>query len=162
MLDRHLHPRLKPLLHRCVGIIDKPAITPDGLTLVGFAIGVLALCLLSLHTVAAHVPALYAMAAIWGVVMICFALSMQAKVLRLAADATDVAMALFSGIFNVGIGGGALLGSQVSLHWGMANIGCVGGGVALLAFAWCAFSMLRWSHNFALPPGERMEKPAGH
>lgn len=48
MLDRHLHPRLKPLLHRCVGIIDKPAITPDGLTLVGFAIGVLALPFLAL------------------------------------------------------------------------------------------------------------------
>lgn len=48
MLDRHLHPRLKPLLHRGVGIIDKPAITPDGLTLVGFAIGVLALPFLAL------------------------------------------------------------------------------------------------------------------
>lgn len=48
MLDRHLHPRLKPLLHRCVGIVDQPAITPDGLTLVGFAIGVLALPFLAL------------------------------------------------------------------------------------------------------------------
>ena len=48
MLDRHIHPRLKPLLHRCVSIIDKPAITPDGLTLVGFAIGVLALPFLAL------------------------------------------------------------------------------------------------------------------
>ena len=48
MLDRYLHPRLKPLLHRCVGIIDQPAITPDGLTLVGFAIGVLALPFLAL------------------------------------------------------------------------------------------------------------------
>ena len=48
MLDRYLHPRLKPLLHRCVGIIDQPAITPDVLTLVGFAIGVLALPFLAL------------------------------------------------------------------------------------------------------------------
>ena len=48
MLDRHIHPRVKPLLHRCVSIIDKPAITPDGLTLVGFAIGVLALPFLAL------------------------------------------------------------------------------------------------------------------
>lgn len=43
MLDRHLHPRIKPLLHQCVKVLDKPGITPDGLTLVGFAIGVLAL-----------------------------------------------------------------------------------------------------------------------
>ncbi|MBW2853144.1 CDP-alcohol phosphatidyltransferase family protein, partial [Escherichia coli] len=48
MLDRHLHPRIKPLLHQCVRALDKPGITPDGLTLVGFAIGVLALPFLAL------------------------------------------------------------------------------------------------------------------
>ena len=48
MLDRHLHPRIKPLLHQCVKVLDKPGITPDGLTLVGFAIGVLALPFLAL------------------------------------------------------------------------------------------------------------------
>ncbi|HCS7485913.1 TPA: CDP-alcohol phosphatidyltransferase family protein, partial [Escherichia albertii] len=25
MLDRHLHPRIKPLLHQCVRLLDKPA-----------------------------------------------------------------------------------------------------------------------------------------
>lgn len=48
MLDRHLHPRLKPLLNQLVAVLDKPAITPDGITLVGFAIGVLALPFLAL------------------------------------------------------------------------------------------------------------------
>lgn len=48
MLDRHLHPRLKPLLHQCARMIDKPGISPDGLTLFGFAIGVLALPFLAL------------------------------------------------------------------------------------------------------------------
>ncbi|EHN1178835.1 CDP-alcohol phosphatidyltransferase family protein, partial [Shigella boydii] len=24
MLDRHLHPRIKPLLHQCVRVLDKP------------------------------------------------------------------------------------------------------------------------------------------
>ncbi|SQB40351.1 CDP-alcohol phosphatidyltransferase [Citrobacter koseri] len=48
MFDRHLHPRVKPLLHRCAAYLDKPAITPDGLTLFGFAIGVLALPFLAL------------------------------------------------------------------------------------------------------------------
>ncbi|WP_436858461.1 CDP-alcohol phosphatidyltransferase family protein [Citrobacter tructae] len=48
MLDRHLHPRLKPLLHRFAEKLDKPGITPDGLTLLGFAVGVLALPFLAL------------------------------------------------------------------------------------------------------------------
>jgi DHA1 family L-arabinose/isopropyl-beta-D-thiogalactopyranoside export protein-like MFS transporter len=116
------------------------------------AIGVLALCLLGLHAAAPHRPALYVLTSIWGVSMICFSLSMQSKVLRLASDATDVAMALFSGLFNVGIGAGALLGSVVSLHWGMAQVGWVGGVLAALAFAWCAFMLVRWAHNFTLPP----------
>lgn len=57
MLDRHLHPRIKPLLHQCVRLLDKPAITPDGLTLTGFAIGVLALPFLALGW---YLPALMA------------------------------------------------------------------------------------------------------
>lgn len=43
MLDRHLHPRIKPALHQVAAVLDKPGITPDGLTLAGFVTGVLAL-----------------------------------------------------------------------------------------------------------------------
>ncbi len=48
MLDRHVHPRIKPGLNRLVERLDKPTITADGLTLVGFAIGVLALPFLAM------------------------------------------------------------------------------------------------------------------
>ena len=48
MLDRHLHPRVKPLLNRLVAVMDKPYISADGVTLTGFAIGVLALPFLAL------------------------------------------------------------------------------------------------------------------
>lgn len=48
MLDRHIHPRVKPLLNRLVAVMDKPSISADGVTLAGFAIGVLALPFLAL------------------------------------------------------------------------------------------------------------------
>lgn len=48
MLDRYVHPHLKPGLNRLVEKLDKSTITADGLTLLGFAIGVLALPFLAL------------------------------------------------------------------------------------------------------------------
>ena len=48
MLDSRLHPRLKPVLNAIARVLDCPGISPDGLTLFGFAIGVLALPFLAL------------------------------------------------------------------------------------------------------------------
>ncbi len=48
MLDSRLHPRLKPVLTAIARGLDRPGISPDGLTLFGFAIGVLALPFLAL------------------------------------------------------------------------------------------------------------------
>lgn len=48
MLDRHLHPRVKPLLNRVAEQLQRRGITANGVTLLGFAIGVLALPFLAL------------------------------------------------------------------------------------------------------------------
>jgi len=112
------------------------------------AIGVLSASLLMLVPASGHEASLYVMSSVWGVAMICFALAMQSQVLKLAADATDVGMSMFSGIFNIGIGGGALLGSQVSTHAGMQNIGWIGGGLVALGLAWCIWAFVRWSAGF--------------
>ena len=114
------------------------------------AIAVLALCLLLLVASSAHAWTLYLQSTIWGVAMICFALSMQSKVLKLAPDATDVAMSMFSGIFNIGIGGGALLGSIVATHWGMGQIGWVGGALVALGAAVCGLMMVKLADSFRL------------
>ena len=112
------------------------------------AIGVLSASLLMLVPASGHEASLYVMSSVWGVAMICFALAMQSQVLKLAADAPDVGMSMFSGIFNIGIGGGALLGSQVSMHAGMQNIGWIGGGLVALGLAWCVWAFVRWSAGF--------------
>jgi DHA1 family L-arabinose/isopropyl-beta-D-thiogalactopyranoside export protein-like MFS transporter len=74
---------------------------------------------------------------IWGLAMMIIGLAMQVRVLALATDATDVSMALLSGIYNIGIGAGALIGNQVSLHLEMSNIGYAGGLIGCIAFIWC-------------------------
>lgn len=105
---------------------------------------VLALCLLSLQPLAGLPVAFCVMSVVWGTVVLCFLLVLQSRVLHFASDATDVAMALFSGLFNVGIGAGALLGSVVSQQIGLGAIGFFGSALALAALLLSALMMKRY------------------
>ena len=81
-----------------------------------------------------HVPILWlALAMLWGLAITAISLALQLRVLQLAPNATDVAMSIFSGIYNIGIGGGAFVGGLVIASLGLAMVGYVGAGIALIA-----------------------------
>ncbi|HAZ77253.1 sugar transporter [Pseudescherichia sp.] len=113
-------------------------------TLVSGAIAVLTLSLVLMLPASHSTTYLAVLSVFWGIAIMIIGLGMQVKVLSLAPDATDVAMSLFSGIFNLGIGAGALVGNQVSLHWSMANVGYVGAVPALAALVWSVVIFRRW------------------
>lgn len=91
----------------------------------------LAISMLLLLPLAQDLMSLNMLSLFWGIGIIGLSLALQAKTLNLASDATDVAMAIYSGLYNVGIGGGALLGGWVTTRYGLSYIGFVGGLVAV-------------------------------
>ncbi|OSF32683.1 sugar transporter [Salmonella enterica] len=113
-------------------------------SLVSIAIALLVVCLLLLLPAADSEAHLAILSIFWGIAIMVIGLGMQVKVLALAPDATDVAMALFSGIFNIGIGAGALVGNQVSLHWSMSAIGYIGAIPACAALVWAVLISRKW------------------
>ena len=124
---------------------------PRGFLVVGIA--GMAAALFALALVVGHAWLLYLVATLWGIAMIMFALDLQSKVLHLASDATDVAMSLFSSLFNIGIGAGALLGSVVARHSGLERIPLAGGSLALLGMALALVMVCRYRQ--AMPAAQR-------
>ena len=111
------------------------------------AMGIISCSLFSLYLISDHNLAIFALIFMWGIGISAMTLGLQMRVLQLAPDATDVATAIFSGIYNIGIGGGALIGNQVMQHLGLANIGFVGAAIGVLAMAIFVTVHLKYRHT---------------
>lgn len=97
-----------------------------------YTLGLLILCLVLLYVAALNYLSAIILCLLWGIAITVFGMLMQNKLLDVAPDGTDVAMSVYSGIYNIGIGGGALVGSQVLLHLSIGDIGYIGSGFIVI------------------------------
>lgn len=99
------------------------------------ALFMMASTLLLLWSVADVKPVWVGVALLWGASANLLGLSLQMQVLKGANDDKDVVMSLFSAIFNVGIGAGAVVGGLVVAKLGLPMIGVMGAVIVALAVA---------------------------
>ncbi len=81
---------------------------------------------------------------IWGTAMMLLMLTIQSKVIEIDINAQDMVMAMFSGIINLGIGTGALLGGYAVTHISLSSVGFVGAAIASVALLLMIFMIKRF------------------
>lgn len=97
-------------------------------------IGGIAACLLLLQASSLAIVSIIALCVFWGISNTAFNVAMQAEIIKYSPqNGTSVSMAIFSGIYNLGIGSGTYLGGAVCTHASIAYIGYAGGIIALAA-----------------------------
>lgn len=76
---------------------------------------------------------------LWGASATAFNVALQDEVIgHTEPDESAVAMSIYSGIFNLGIGCGSWLGGLVVTHASISLVGVVGAALGAAAFAYCA------------------------
>lgn len=127
---------------------------PIGLFLMAMVVLLLSLLLLTVSTYSYYTVAV--LCVIWGTMMTIIALSLQTKVLDVAPDASDVAISMFSGIFNIGIGGGALVGSIVLAQTSTSYVGYAGSAFVLVALViFVAISRHYWLQQYTVQTNQQ-------
>ena len=93
-------------------------------------IGGLALSLLLMQAASFSLASVLALCVLWGLCATAFNVAFQAEVISFTqASASAVAMSIFSGLFNLGIGCGTAIGGAVVSQGAIASIGYVGAGI---------------------------------
>lgn len=99
--------------------------------------GLMVTCFLVLQVAQRYAFSVLVVALCWGIAITLVYMSLQSKILEVAADAADIATSIYSATFNVGIGSGAFIGSLVLNHLGVVHTPHVGAAfvaTALLFF----------------------------
>lgn len=108
------------------------------LPFLGTALAGLSAALLLLNVAAPFVAGIFGMLALWGACNTAFGIAFQAEIIRYTRpDEASVAVALYSGIFNLGIGSGSFFGGMVSTAFSLSSIGLAGGVLAAMGSVVC-------------------------
>lgn len=106
-------------------------------------LSIIALSLFLLYPACATLVSTIALLIVWGAAMTAVMLAFQTVLLRVAPDAADIATSIYSGIFNVGIGGGAFVGSLLSESFGFRSLPVAGGALAAVSAGLCLVLWLK-------------------
>ncbi|UXZ04787.1 sugar transporter [Moraxella nasicaprae] len=104
-----------------------------GLTFIQTALFTIFIALSSFALLSGQISTWMMVILIWGIANTGAGLALQIRLLTHASRETDVAMSIFSGIFNIGIGAGAMIGGLTITHLGLGMIGYVSAAIVLSA-----------------------------
>ncbi len=90
-----------------------------------------------LHAASFSHVAIIAICILWGLSINSYNLTFQSEIIQNAPYGTAIAMSIYSGIYNIGIGAGALVGGTVCADLGLTYIGYVGGAIGVAAAIFC-------------------------
>ena len=102
-----------------------------------FAVAGICVFMLLLHAASNNPVTMILLCVLWGFAINFYNLSFQSEIIRNAPKGTAVAMSIYSGIYNVGIGAGALIGGYVCSGISISGVGYIGGAIAIIAAVIC-------------------------
>ncbi|MEA4916390.1 MAG: hypothetical protein VB073_02520 [Proteiniphilum sp.] len=105
------------------------------LFLMGTSLICVSISLSLMYSLGINTYTIFLLCIFWGITFMILNLVLQDTVMKVAPDATAVAVSIYSGIYNVGIGSGALVGGTVSTHAGTQYVGLVGFLISILAIS---------------------------
>ena len=100
-------------------------------------VAIMSVCLLLLAPISGSWLTLIAVCALWGLAATAYNVAMQSNIILITTpESTSVAMSIFSGIFNLGIGSGAFFGGIICSQASIAYIGYAGALLGLTGLAY--------------------------
>lgn len=111
---------------------------------VRFVIMAMAAVLLLLLPSAASLYTSILLCALWGIAATAYCVTFQAETIRAVTMAESaIAMSMYSGIFNLGIGFGTWVGGLVTTYASIDDIGIAGGIIGIIASLYCCAILIK-------------------